>query len=548
MVFKVNNFNQAIALIILTLLILLTDSCLTQKSLFETNDFNENRNDLFNIFKERNPENLNENELQLIENFIYKKIENAISNIKTALSNTKILELLQNSSIESNYNNDFLSAQNNKTELFHSLINIISDKELLLSASSNSSINLDEYHNTKDSIFCQPCHHVMNKVDKLIAKRIGFNLIKRLLTEICSLAIKRNVCEDAIIRYGDIVYDSIMDHYLDSEFVCTFIKVCKNHYIPYNPDEYAIKILKDKPEINPPIFPSNSTLKILHLTDLHIDFYYEAYSEAECGEPQCCRDKKDKPKKEAGYWGAVAACDLPLRTLEAMIEQISEEIKPDLVLWTGDNGSHDVWKLSNDTAAVSTRQIGNLIYEKLVKKNGILLIPSIGNHEERNVDEFNVFDMNYESILLKNISEVYKQFIGEEKASDFSKDGYFTMLVPNTKLRVISINCFLCDTINFFLVKNPTDPLGQMEYLRQELDKAEKAGEVVFIIGHIPPGDWNYLAQCSYRYNVLMERYQNIIRGQFYGHTHWDEIRILHSYSDISKIIGMEIIAPSGTT
>ncbi len=80
------------------------------------------------------------------------------------------------------------------------------------------------------------------------------------------------------------------------------------------------------------------------------------------------------------------------------------------------------------------------------------------------------------------------------------------------------------------------------------LRSAERAGEYVFMIGHIPPGDANYLSECSQRYNALIDRFSYIIKGQFFGHTHYDEFKIVHEYFNKTNIAGVIFTAPSVTT
>jgi sphingomyelin phosphodiesterase len=84
--------------------------------------------------------------------------------------------------------------------------------------------------------------------------------------------------------------------------------------------------------------------------------------------------------------------------------------------------------------------------------------------------------------------------------------------------------------------------------MEKVLREAEKNNEYVFIIGHIPPGDSTYLSQCSKRYNALVDRFSNIIRGQFYGHTHYDEFRIINEYFNHTNIAGLILTAPSLTS
>jgi len=105
-----------------------------------------------------------------------------------------------------------------------------------------------------------------------------------------------------------------------------------------------------------------------------------------------------------------------------------------------------------------------------------------------------------------------------------------------------------CDVLNFNIVRNPTDPIQQFAWLESVLRQAEKDSEVAYIIGHIPPGDSTYTSECSKRYNALIDRFSDIVRGQFYGHTHYDEFRTVHEYFNYTNIAGLIHIAPSLTT
>ena len=67
--------------------------------------------------------------------------------------------------------------------------------------------------------------------------------------------------------------------------------------------------------------------KVVQLSDLHFDFAYQNGSEALCDEPLCCQRaaKVGLPKLQAGYWGTLAACDVPMRTIESLLAHISRE-------------------------------------------------------------------------------------------------------------------------------------------------------------------------------------------------------------------------------
>jgi len=71
-------------------------------------------------------------------------------------------------------------------------------------------------------------------------------------------------------------------------------------------------------------------IRILQLSDIHFDPAYLEGSEADCEEPVCCikmPKKGELVKKKAGYWGTAAKCDIPLRTVENLLEHINRTHK-----------------------------------------------------------------------------------------------------------------------------------------------------------------------------------------------------------------------------
>ncbi len=50
----------------------------------------------------------------------------------------------------------------------------------------------------------------------------------------------------------------------------------------------------------------------------------------------------------------------------------------------------------------------------------------------------------------------------------------------------------------------------------------------------------------GYRYSVLMERYSGTVRGQFFGHTHYDNFAVQRDFMD--RPVGVTFVHPSLTT
>ncbi|XP_049275427.1 sphingomyelin phosphodiesterase-like [Rhipicephalus sanguineus] len=103
-------------------------------------------------------------------------------------------------------------------------------------------------------------------------------------------------------------------------------------------------------------------------------------------------------------------------------------------------------------------------------------------------------------------------------------------------------------TVRRWLLINATDPAQQLEWLVAELHESEAKGEKVHIIGHMPPGTHFALSVWSENYHRILERYESTVRGQFFGHTHRDEIEVAYDSTDDSRAIGVAYLSPSLTT
>ena len=163
---------------------------------------------------------------------------------------------------------------------------VFSDNKIIIDLISNSTevpVNEMSLHlnpnpvNHTDSFFCKTCLWTFGKFHNLLKKKFGMTLLNEFLTLFCSIVLRREVCRNAIYLYSPIVIDSLIEHYLDAEFICTKNYMCKfRHFIELDPDDYARQLLKDKPnKIEEIVKKDGETLKVLHVTDIHTDFNYK---------------------------------------------------------------------------------------------------------------------------------------------------------------------------------------------------------------------------------------------------------------------------------
>eukprot|EP01083_Nonionella_stella_P260352 887845_1 len=137
-------------------------------------------------------------------------------------------------------------------------------------------------------------------------------------------------------------------------------------------------------------FQLDKSSKILHITDLHFDYYkYKVGSSATCAVRftglTCCRAFKlgVPPYRKAGEWGDVN-CDSPLKLILGIFDWLNRtfhehpEMKPDFAIWTGDNPSHHGFIQSRADDLHATEFISGLFKEFLP---GLMVYPCEGNHD-----------------------------------------------------------------------------------------------------------------------------------------------------------------------
>lgn len=65
------------------------------------------------------------------------------------------------------------------------------------------------------------------------------------------------------------------------------------------------------------------------------------------------------------------------------------------------------------------------------------------------------------------------------------------------------------------------------------------------IIGHHPPS--SCLDSWGYNYYRIVNRYENTISGQFFGHSHKDLFKIFYDIQNVSRAINVAYLGPSVT-
>lgn len=307
---------------------------------------------------------------------------------------------------------------------------------------------------------------------------------------------------------------------------------------------------KPKPNpLPPPKKPTGERLKVLHISDLHIDPRYANRAEANCTSGLCCRENSYNsesphtpllPAPRFGYF----LCDAPYALIAAVLEAIppltgSEATGFNFTLFTGDMLAHD----PDYQQSRAYNEYSEVVLFDLIKR---MLGPgpvyvTLGNHDSYPTDLAAPLSMGdglgqQFSWLYDHVTALWEYQGWLPAASvDYSRAHYAAYMVKRTDgLRIISLNTNLWYRSNYLNYINASHPdtSGMMRFLTDELQAAEDAGDRAWIIGHVPSG-WdgtNGLYNPTDLFYQIVDRYTpHVIANIFWGHMHEDELSIFYT-------------------
>ena len=456
-----------------------------------------------------------------------------------------------------------LSLIPNSTEILEEndyFINDMTEEEFIETNSEpyNNFFNLEEGKNT----YCELCKSGSDIFLNTLIQEYKWGYLHNFSTFACSLFLRKDICHAAVGRYGTILLENTFKRLFNREKICTSFFICKPTIEYESVEEYAKRILKTK-NINKKIETNNNINKVsgenefsfIQITDTHLQLDYQENKVINCNIPLCCRNTpeelgfknnknhKGEELKFSKKYGAAGKCDANIEIVKAFAKEAKKiKSKIDFILFTGDFSAHNVWEVSQEEIIDATKITVDEITKELGKD--IPIYPAIGNHEKAPPDVF----FGSETILLHGLGTIFKRYLTQEAYDTFSQFGYYTMMHKNTNLRIISLNCIICDSMNFNLIGDSFQVVKMFKWLENVLSEAEKNKERVYLLDHIPLRSSQQTSDCTFRLKILLERYQNIISGLISAHTHKDEINLIKEYSNPKKYSIINYIAPGLST
>ncbi|XP_023015457.2 sphingomyelin phosphodiesterase 1 isoform X1 [Leptinotarsa decemlineata] len=396
-----------------------------------------------------------------------------------------------------------------------------------------------------DRALCGICQLLITQIQRrtLTIRNVGEALCNIYIT--LSTWTVSNFCAN-IINKNMPVLEYIVNNskILDPEFGCSVILQNKKCYYPKPALKWKISVPPISQKKIPQITanPESKPLKILHLTDFHISLDYEIGGVSDCGYPTCCKKNIGNPirGRTAGPWGDYN-CDLPPWVFGETLRHInSTHPDIDIIYFTGDVIDHSLWETSEEGNTKLIYYAYKALFETFKNKS---VLSVIGNHEAVPLNVFAPPNPEIEEAGLSSqwmytlFSKVWKPWLAAEALRTVKSQGYYALEV-NSKLKIIALNNNLCYNYNWWVLYDTNFLLQQIKFLCRELQESEKKDQFVHIIAHVPVGNKECIEPWEENFNAIVERFSHIIKGQFYGHTHTDEMKIFYDSSKAPVNLG----------
>ncbi|KAK3325362.1 Metallo-dependent phosphatase-like protein [Apodospora peruviana] len=336
---------------------------------------------------------------------------------------------------------------------------------------------------------------------------------------------------------------------LDGQYICAYLD--KNFCPPPPVLSGKAKFPKPKPPKPKQAHPSGQRVKVLHLSDLHLDTRYKAGSEANCTGGMCCRYAAPSmngstgimyPAPLFGYY----RCDSPFYLALAALQSIGPltgtclENPPALTLYTGDLVAHDP---QNELSQAYLEATEDAVWQMFKAYIGGPVYAALGNHDTSpiNLDIAHLIDDNGPlgqqfSWNYEYVSKLWEHYSWIDNATQVQASLHYGAysVVHHPGLRIITINTdfYYRNNIYAFLRADDPDFSGIFSFLIEELQKAEDAGQRAWIVGHAHSG-WDGLTALPNGSDMLyqiIERYSpHVVANLFWGHTHEDQVLISYT-------------------
>ena len=298
--------------------------------------------------------------------------------------------------------------------------------------------------------FCKQCLSFTQVLENAVRYKQTYDNIRPVLIGVCEGILFAAhyhgdvICPGLIDTYGPPSLGIVAQAYFTPDLLCEKLEFCPKKPGIYINDEAQCMDDMEETNIND-VEPNTNTdmqnsenqsspIRILHLTDIHLDHEYVEGTPTDCGMFICCR-KDVTGSGKAGHYGSYN-CDLPVVTLRFLTEHLRQlDPQPDFVVYTGDNPTHKIWNKTWQGQLASTDFIVDFLSTNLPN---LTIYPTLGNHE---AFPDNLYYPPTYANFTAAIADFWNRWVAfpEDASETIRAGGYYSVLIQ-PGLRLLSIN------------------------------------------------------------------------------------------------------------
>ncbi|XP_021499774.1 acid sphingomyelinase-like phosphodiesterase 3b isoform X2 [Meriones unguiculatus] len=266
-----------------------------------------------------------------------------------------------------------------------------------------------------------------------------------------------------------------------------------------------------------------------HISDLHLDPNYTVSKDP----LQVCPSAQSRPVPNPSPWGDYL-CDSPWALINSSIYAMKEiEPKPDFIFWTGDDTPHVPNESLGEAAVLAiVERLTNLLREVFPDTK---VYAALGNHDFHPKSQLPAESNS----IYSRVAAMWRPWLSNESFALFKGGAFYSEKLPGPGRagRVVVLNTNLYYSNNE-QTAGMADPGQQFQWLGDVLSNASRDGEMVYIIGHVPPGFFEktqgkawFRESFNEQYLRVVQKHHRVIAGQFFGHQHTDSFRMFYDNS-----------------
>ncbi|KAF2231533.1 sphingomyelin phosphodiesterase [Viridothelium virens] len=411
---------------------------------------------------------------------------------------------------------------------------VVQDAHDLVKRDNISSTISEILTDIEDATTCSGCESLLLVLQALA--HTGNDNFDDVIIGVCEAAGVEDddLCQGAITLEGPILAHDLREMTVGSRtsqlFCLTLFGLCPWPAV----EAYTVDMTPKPANATRPAVSGETPIEIVHISDIHVDRFYEVGASYNCTKNICCRpytaaDAPGNTSYPAGEYGNVY-CDPPVSLEESMYAAVNSLVPNRIfTIFTGDVVEGAVW-------SVTDTEVGDDLNDAYGLMEGLgQVYATVGNHDSCPVNSFPPAAVDTTITTqwaYNNLSTDWESWIGSAAASDVASNfGQYSVLDKTTGLRIISMNTNFWYKQNFWLFEATMerDPSGALAWLASELEAAESAGERVWLLGHMPLGTTDVFHDQSEYFDQIIQRFDGTISALFFGHTHKDEFEIAYS-------------------